>query len=356
MTRLSLAFDRASARDYDNAGRLHVEKCNVCTCGVSEYIGDEVPNASALGLDPYRRYKLLRPAEELSKPKTIASANGLPILSIHEPHDARSHQPQLVIGATGTDAAWRPPFVQNSLVFWPESSIRLIEEEIRRELSPGYSYDAMPEPGTYRGEHYDLWMSNVIFNHLALVDRGRQGPAVIVGDSAYGRSNQMRHFNTFRAVYLAADRAIRARRARDAEPPLENEIDEEQATPADLVEIVKEWLMDLSPEEGEQLLDDIVGLRGEWGPMAGVDARGAHWASHIGRARSADDFDRHARFTRPARAGDTPRLRGAARAGGAGDFLDALIDRRPHAGDAALRGVLPASERFKNLGTFKSLG
>jgi len=329
MTRLRLALDRATARSYDASGRLHVAACNICTAGVSEYLGSEIPNASALGLSLDRRYKLLRPAEELSKPETIRSANGLPILSVHEPHDARSHQPELVIGATGTDAAWRAPFLQVGLVFWPEHSIKMIAEEIRRELSPGYSYDpVVDEPGTHRGEHYDIWMKNILFNHVALVDAGRQGPQVVVGDSA--RSNQMRHHNTFRGIYLAADAAIRRRRARDAEPE-QAELDNEPATVDDLLAVVEEWLIDLTPEEKEEFFEGVEKL--EAGPehQEGLD-RAHRGVAGARRARGAgDDLDR---AHRPAHFGDRHRL----------------------AGDALPRGIRPASERFPGLARITTMG
>ena len=132
----------------------------------------------------------------------------------------------------------------------------------------------------------------------------------------------MRHHSTFRAVFLAADAAVRRRKARDQEPT-EGELDEEPATPADLLEIVKEWLMDMAPEDAEKLLDDIVHLRDEYGPEAGVDR------AHRG-------------------------VRGARRAHGAGDFLDRHVDR---AHDAALpRGVRSARERFPGIARVTSLG
>jgi hypothetical protein len=53
-------------------------------------------------------------------------------------------------------------------VFWPQHAISLIEEQVRRELSPGCSYDPVLEPETYRGEGYDIWMSSILFNHVAL--------------------------------------------------------------------------------------------------------------------------------------------------------------------------------------------
>lgn len=130
----------------------------------------------------------------------------------------------------------------------------------------------------------------------------------------------MRHFSTFRGLYIAADAAIRRRRARDGEDPTNEELDEERATPDDLVEVVKEWLTDLDPEESERVLDEIIRLRDEYGATAGMDFRAHRGAS------------------------------GARRARGAGD-------RNRHAGDAALPpGVRPAAERFQNIGRCSTMG
>jgi Uncharacterized protein conserved in bacteria (DUF2213) len=47
-----LAFDRASVRTYDRDGRLHVEISNISKAAVNPYIGREIPDWKALGLDP----------------------------------------------------------------------------------------------------------------------------------------------------------------------------------------------------------------------------------------------------------------------------------------------------------------
>jgi Uncharacterized protein conserved in bacteria (DUF2213) len=46
-----LAFDRASVRTYDRDGRLHVEVTNISKAAVNPYIGREIPDWRALGLD-----------------------------------------------------------------------------------------------------------------------------------------------------------------------------------------------------------------------------------------------------------------------------------------------------------------
>ena len=50
--RVAVAFDRGSARSYDAEGRLHVHTTNISKANVCPYIGREIPNSEALGLDP----------------------------------------------------------------------------------------------------------------------------------------------------------------------------------------------------------------------------------------------------------------------------------------------------------------
>lgn len=44
-----------------------------------------------------------------------------------------------------------------------------------KELSLGYSLDLIEEPGEFNGEHYDAIQTNIIINHLALVENARAG-------------------------------------------------------------------------------------------------------------------------------------------------------------------------------------
>jgi hypothetical protein len=103
-----LAFDRASVRTYDRDGRLHVEITNISKAAVNPYIGREIPDYKALGLDPDRVYKLLRDPDELAK--AAPTFNNIPLLSRHKAVTADDHQPDLVIGSTGTDAAFEAPY------------------------------------------------------------------------------------------------------------------------------------------------------------------------------------------------------------------------------------------------------
>lgn len=184
-TTVTMAFDR-SARTYDDDGRLHVRVSNISKAAVNPYYGREIPKHRELGLDPNKVYYLLRDPEELER--AAPTFNNLPLLSEHVPvtaDDEESHQPHLVVGSLGTDASWSAPYLRNSLVIWAGPAIAGVESRDVQELSAGYRYDAVMEPGTYKGLHFDGRMTNIRGNHVCLVESGRAGSDVVVGDSQF---------------------------------------------------------------------------------------------------------------------------------------------------------------------------
>ena len=180
----------AQDRTLDDDGRLHVQSSHITRACVSEYWGREIPNFKGFGLQPDVKYRLLRPAEELSKPETVASLNNIPLLDKHVPVSADDHQPDRVIGSTGTDATWNAPFLDNSLVIWAKSAIEQVERGDKSDLSAGYRYQYVPEPGTFEGEAYDGKMINIRFNHVAHVLAGRT-PGAMVGDETLREDKDM---------------------------------------------------------------------------------------------------------------------------------------------------------------------
>lgn len=177
-----IAFDRNSVRRYDSDGRLHVERSHISKANVCPYLGREIPEWEKLGLDPDRIYKLLRHPDELAK--AAPTFNNLPLLSQHVAVSAADHHPELVIGSTGTDAVFEPPYLDNSLVLWAQNGgIDDVESDAKKELSSAYRYRADMTPGTYEGEAYDGVMRDIIGNHVAIVKEGRAGTDVVVGDS-----------------------------------------------------------------------------------------------------------------------------------------------------------------------------
>jgi len=175
-----MAFDK-SVRTVGPDGYLHIEVSNISKANVCPYLGSEIPDAEGLGLEPSRVYQLLRDPEELTK--AADTFNNLPLLSKHVPVSADSFPEELVVGSTGTDAAFVAPYLKNSLVVWKAVAIAGIETDEQRELSSAYRYIADMTPGEYEGVKYDGVMRNIIGNHVALVETGRAGSDVVVGDN-----------------------------------------------------------------------------------------------------------------------------------------------------------------------------
>lgn len=184
----ALALDYSSVRSTDADGRLHVELTPISKANVCPYWGYEIPDGDKIGLQPDKQYRLLRHPDELAK--AAPTFNGLPLLIKHTPVSADDHQPDLVVGSTGTHAVFEAPYLKNGLVVWAQDAIDLITAGKQKELSCGYRYTVDMTPGVHNDEPYDGVMRNIIGNHVALVEAGRAGPDVVIGDAALVEGNR----------------------------------------------------------------------------------------------------------------------------------------------------------------------
>lgn len=180
-----LVYDRSpvdSVRTVDDNGYLHVGISNITKEQVAPYLGSEIPGFEGLGLKPDEIYNVYRPASELSKPATVESLNGIPVLLKHAEDSAEAPASNRV-GSTGTDAKWEPPYLTNSLHIQDADAIRRINDGTMREISMGYFYTPVLKHGEFEGEPYDIVMTDISCNHVALVEEGRAGHDVSVKDS-----------------------------------------------------------------------------------------------------------------------------------------------------------------------------
>ena len=182
-----LALDRASVRSFDEYGHLTVSTTPISKAMVCGYRGNEIPGWQALGLDRNRIYRMFRPPEELAK--AASSFDGKPLLLVHRPVTAADHADGLVVGAIGSGVTFKPPYLMAPLSVWTQDAIDLIESGEQKQLSAGYGYDPDMTPGTYQGAAFDGVMRNLRGNHVALVEVGRAGADVVVGDSQMKESD-----------------------------------------------------------------------------------------------------------------------------------------------------------------------
>lgn len=178
----TIAFDKSSVRSYDKDGRLHVAVTPISKANVCDYLGQEIPGWDSFGLDPKKIYRMYRDPAELEK--GAASFNNLPLLQKHIQVSADAPMKDDVVGSIGSDVHFDAPYLKASLCVWDSEAIALIDAQKLDELSSAYHYTPVMEPGTTpEGEAYDGRMTNILGNHLALVEVGRAGPDVVVADS-----------------------------------------------------------------------------------------------------------------------------------------------------------------------------
>lgn len=171
-----------SKRSVDSNGYLNVAESILTKECVDSYKGFEIPNYENMmieneRIDPNKVYKIYRPAEELKK--SIELFNQLPILDGHYAFDPKNPIKDKIVGAVGSNAKFSEDGVSNSMTFWSQDdAIDPIKYDVKRELSMGYTYDPKVEKGEWVDKNgntheYNIIMTNITPNHLALVEQGR---------------------------------------------------------------------------------------------------------------------------------------------------------------------------------------
>lgn len=177
-----LAFDKASARTFDKDGRLHVSRTPISKSNVCPYMGKEIPGWDQLGLDPNKVYRLYRDAEALAK--GASTFNNIQLTKKHIQVNADDPKKDEIVGSIGSDVVYEAPYLWASMCIWDNEAIGLVEAEKLDEISSAYHYVPVMQPGTSPdGEAFDGRMTEIIGNHVSLVEQGRAGPDVVVADS-----------------------------------------------------------------------------------------------------------------------------------------------------------------------------
>lgn len=256
-----LAFDRASVRKLDDVGRLQVAVSNISKANVCPYYGREIPGWEELGLEPDKIYQLYRDPEELKK--AAHTFNNIPILCIHTPDFPGDPPREYRVGSTHSSAAFNGKYLTNGLSIWDNSAIAGIETEEQKELSSSYQYVADMTPGeSPDGEAYDGVMRDIVGNHVALVETGRAGPDVVVGDSLPLELKYMKLDRKGVAIRAALGAYLKPRLAQDAAPKELTAILNANKSPAAIAKAVAKLCkprlaadMEIEPEELVEIIE-----------------------------------------------------------------------------------------------------
>lgn len=146
--------------------------------GIQEYSGRE------LRLDTDQMIRAWRPESEVFDETSMASYAGKPATDDH-PDDSvnASNWREHGRGNIGTKIVRNGDHVEVPLILMDSDLIEKVQAG-KRELSMGYRANFDFTPGiTPDGEPYDAVQRNLRMNHIAVVDKGRAGSSVRIGDS-----------------------------------------------------------------------------------------------------------------------------------------------------------------------------
>lgn len=128
----------------------------------------------------------LRHPDDVFKADSLATLQGKPITLLHPSANGgyvdSKNFGELAVGLTGSDVK----VSENKFVDISGSITKFdaVEQVLTRkatglgqELSCGYRADMVEESGTFNGEPYDCRQTNIRYNHVALVPKGRAGEA-----------------------------------------------------------------------------------------------------------------------------------------------------------------------------------
>lgn len=169
--------DTPSARELDRNGYVTINRNPITRAGVFQYAGRSLPGAD----DPDRIYNVYRPLEELTTPEALKSMALLPIINEHEMLGdgyQRAPEDRGVHGATGEDIVVEGLDVLAPIRIFSRSLKQLVESG-KKGISLGYRCTFEKIAGEFNGMRYDYIQKNIRGNHLALVNEGRSGTAVL---------------------------------------------------------------------------------------------------------------------------------------------------------------------------------
>lgn len=156
-----------------------VADARIARTGIQTYLGSEV------GKPDMGMVKVYRPGSEVFADETLKSAAHRPVTNDHPPEMVTSENwKQFAVGQTSDEITGEGIFIRVPLMVSDEASIKDIEAG-KQELSAGYTCDLDFTAGvTPTGEAYDAIQKNIRINHVAIVQAGRAGSKVRIGDSA----------------------------------------------------------------------------------------------------------------------------------------------------------------------------
>lgn len=169
-----------------NTGFLH-SKVVICRSGIQEYLGREL---GLTGDDATKMFNVLRHPDDVTSEQSLATYKNLVVTDDHPAEgwvnveNIKEHQ-RGQLSETAIDNTQDEVHVFGVMTI---TDADLIEKAMngKVEVSLGYARELIAEDGVYNGIPYQFKYTNIIANHLSVVDRGRCGGSCkIVNDKKH---------------------------------------------------------------------------------------------------------------------------------------------------------------------------
>lgn len=142
--------------------------------------------ATKTGIFPYMQpdgscVKELRLESEVFNENSMRTLNTKPVTWLHPDCLVNSQNwTTLAKGHTHNDARKENDFLAITITVNDRSLVEAIQKGEVKELSCGYTCDTDPTNGIDNGFSYDVIQRNIVYNHLAVVPKGRAGSDVCI--------------------------------------------------------------------------------------------------------------------------------------------------------------------------------
>ena len=152
-----------------------VAMSRVARTGVQDYL------ASELGMMGDHVVRVNRPEREVFAKDAMASLTHAPV-TVNHPSDnvTKDNWKDLAVGEVGEGVLRDGEWLAVPLIVKDAKGIEAANNT-HKEISMGYTAELVDAPA---GADFDFEMTNIQFNHLALVPRGRAGSEARIGDGA----------------------------------------------------------------------------------------------------------------------------------------------------------------------------
>lgn len=172
MIRFTDSAKIGSVRDTQDGYLVAVSR--VARTGVQDYL------ASELGLPGNRIVKVNRSADNVFSKDAMGSLTHAPVTVDHPSVSvSKDNWRDLAVGEVGADVMRDGDWLSVPLIVKDAKGVDAARTT-HREISMGYSANIVDAPA---GSGYDYEMTDIRFNHLALVPKGRAGYEARIGDA-----------------------------------------------------------------------------------------------------------------------------------------------------------------------------